>query len=171
MALRKKMIGFFIMTIFIAFCNKLNAQHLILLFGHGIYATPTDKNFKTGYNTGLGAEAGGGVGWNKTFIVGTIGYSHFFKEGENSAGDVNIVPLKAGLRQYVFSKLIYIHGDLGVDKIKNKISSDSRFSADIGAGIKLPFFELQVDYDGYTRDNPSGFASWIGFKAGFSFGL
>jgi hypothetical protein len=168
---RKTKIILFIMAVLIAYCNNLNAQHIILLFGHGIYATPTDKNFKNGYTTGLGVEAGGGIGWNKTFIVGTIGYTHFFKEGDNPDGDAGIAPLKVGLRQYIFSKLIYIHGDLGVDKIKNKISSDSRFSADIGAGIRFGLVELQLDYDGYTRDNPSGFASWVGFKAGFAIGL
>jgi hypothetical protein len=170
-ARKKKIILFVASTMLVAYCNNLNAQHLILLFGHGIYATPTDKNFKRGYNNGLGVEVGGGIGWNKTFIVGTIGYTHFFKEGDNSAGDAGIVPFKVGLRQYIFSKLIYIHADVGADKIKNKISSDSRFSADIGAGIRLGLFELQLDYDGYARDDPSGFASWVGFKAGFAFGL
>jgi hypothetical protein len=169
--IRKKMMGFFIAAILVAYCNNLHAQHLVLLFGHGIYAAPEDKNLKNGYNTGLGAEAGAGIGRNKTFIVATIGYSHFFKENSNPAGDVSVVPLKAGLRQYVFSKLIYIHGDLGVDKITNKISSDSHFSGDIGAGIKFGIFELQLDYDGYTRDDPAGFSSWVGFKAGFAFGL
>src|SRR4051812_13525643 len=110
---RKKITGLFFMAVLVAYCDNLNAQHLVFIFGHGIYATPADKNFKNGYNTGLGAEAGGGIGWNKTFIVGTIGYSHFFKEDGNEAGDVNVVPFKAGLRQYVFSKLIFIHGDLG----------------------------------------------------------
>src|SRR3954447_21144300 len=161
---RKKMITLVIaLAVLVAYCNNLKAQHLILLYGHGIYATPTDKNFKQGYNTGVGVEGGGGIGWNRTFIVGTIGYTHFFKEGDNSAGDVGIVPFKAGLRQYIFSKMIYIHGDVGVDKIKNKTFSDSRFSADIGAGIRLGLLELQLDYDGYTRDDPSGFASWVGF--------
>jgi hypothetical protein len=172
LSVRKKIILRFVAsTMFAIYCNNLKAQHVILLYGHGIYATPTDKNFKRGYNTGVGIEGGGGIGWNKTFIIGTIGYTHFFKESDNSAGDAGIVPFKAGLRQYIFSKLIYIHGDVGIDKIKNKISSDSRFSADIGAGIRLGLLELQIDYDGFTRDDPSGFASWVGFKAGFAFGL
>jgi hypothetical protein len=154
----------------IAYSNNLKAQHFLLFFGHGIYAAPADKNFKNSYNTGWGAEVGGGLGWNKTFIVGTVGYTHIFKESGNTIGDINIIPVKAGVRQYVFSKLIYIHGDVGIDKIKNKISSNSRFSADAGAGIKFGLFELQLDYDGYTRTN-SGIASWIGFKAGFALGL
>ncbi len=168
---RKKLTGLFITVILFAYSNDLHAQHLVFLFGHAVYATPTDKNLKEGYNTGLGAEAGAGVGWNKTFLQATIGYSHFFKQGDNSAGDISIVPFKAGLRQYVFSKMIYVHGDLGMDKIADKITSEGRFSGDIGAGIKFAGFEVQLDYDGYTRSNPSGFASWIGFKAGFAIGL
>ena len=169
--IRKIMMRFFIAAVLVAYCNNIHAQHLVLLFGHGIYAVPEDKNSKNGYNTGLGVEAGAGIGWNKTFIAGTIGYSHFFKDSGNAAGDVSVVPFKVGLRQYVFSKLIYIHGDLGVDKITNKISSGGHFSGDIGAGIKFSIFELQLDYDGYTRGDPPGFASWVDFKAGFAFGL
>src|SRR6266496_2980570 len=149
----------------------LQDNRFVFLFGHAVYAAPAEKNLKDGYNTGLGAEAGAGVGWNKTFLQATIGYSHFFKQGDNSAGDISIVPFKAGLRQYVFSKMIYVHGDLGMDKIADKITSEGRFSGDIGAGIKFAGFEVQLDYDGYTRSNPSGFASWIGFKAGFAIGL
>ena len=66
---------------------------------------------------------------------------------------------------------IYIHGDLGVGKIKNKVMSHSRFSGNIGAGLKFAGFEAELVYDGFTRENPSGYASWIGIKAGISIGL
>lgn len=156
---------------FVFQCKNLYAQHVGFIFGHALYAGPLDKNFSNGYNSGLGAEAGGGIGWNKTFIVGTIGYSNFFHKSGNEAGDLKYIPVKAGLRQYIFLKNLYLHGDVGIANIKNKAGSQSRFSGDIGAGVKFMHFEVQVDYDGFTRSNPSGYASWFAVKAGLEFGL
>ncbi|CAN5746782.1 hypothetical protein BH10BAC2_BH10BAC2_44050 [soil metagenome] len=160
---------------FVACCisQKLFSQNLLFLYAHGIYANPVDKNFKDGYNAGLGVEAGAAIGWNKTFIVGTLGYTSFSDRDNNTAGNISYTPFKVGLRQYVFSKLIYIHGDLGIGKVKNEVIDDTRFSGDIGAGVKLAGFEVQLDYDGFTRKSPeaSGYASWIGIKAGFNLGL
>ena len=94
------------------------ARNRCFYFGHGVWANPSDKNFKDTHKTGLGVEGGGAIGWNKTFIVGTVGYSSFGADGSNTNGSLSYVPLKAGLRQYIFSKLIYIHGDLGIATVK-----------------------------------------------------
>ena len=63
------------------------------------------------------------------------------------------------------------HITLGIGSLKSKDASASRFSGDIGAGVKFAVFEVQIDYDGFTRNNPSGYASWFGIKAGLEFGL
>lgn len=149
------------------------AQKLFFIYAHGIYANPVDKNFKGNYSSGLGVEGGASVGWGKTFLVGTIGYTNFFDTDKNTAGNTTYVPLKLGLRQYVFSRLIYLHGDLGIGKIKNDLHDYSGFSGDVGVGAKFAGFEVQVDYDGFTRKSPetSGYSSWIGIKAGFNIGL
>jgi hypothetical protein len=150
-------------------CINVKAQHLVFLYGHAIYGTPVEKSFKDGYNTGIGVEAGAGVGWKKTFIVGTVGFTNFFHESGNPAGDFRYVPVKGGIRQYIFLKNIYVHGDLGLGNIKTKEGSDSRFSGDIGAGVKFTGFEAQLDYNTITGKSPA--ASWIEFKAGFAIGL
>ncbi|QEC67391.1 hypothetical protein FRZ67_08805 [Panacibacter ginsenosidivorans] len=153
--------------------GKLRAQKLFFLYAHGLYANPVDKNFKDNNKYGVGVEGGAAVGWGKTFIVGTVGYTSFSNSDKNTAGKTSYVPLKVGLRQYVFSKFIYLHGDVGAGKIKNDLYDYSAFSGDIGVGIKLTAFEVQLDYDGFTRKSPepSGYASWIGIKAGFNLGL
>jgi hypothetical protein len=164
----------FIFFIFaIAYSNTVRSQRLVFLYGHAVYASPVDKNFNHQYKFGGGAEGGVGVGWNKTFLVGTIGYSYFESESGTEAGNVTYVPFKAGVRHYLLSKLLYIHGDLGIGRVtyKNIASTQSRLSGDIGAGVKFGPFEAQLDYDGFSRSDPSGYASWIGIKAGFSFGL
>jgi len=158
------------------FCvsKSLQAQKLVFLYAHGLYANPLDKNFKDNYNSGFGVEGGAGIGWGKTFIVGTIGYTSFSSAGKNTYGNIQYVPMKLGLRQYIFSKFVYLHGDLGIGRVKNDLyNNQSRFSGDIGAGVKFAGFEVQLDYDGFTRKSPeaSGYSSWIGMKAGFNLGL
>lgn len=169
----KKITKSFILLVMImlGITAKTSAQQLFFLFGHGVWANPSDKNFKDTHKTGLGVEGGAAIGWNKTFIVGTIGYSSFGADGPNTKGSLSYVPLKAGLRQYIFSKLIYLHGDLGIANIKDDGGSRSPFSGDIGAGVKFGMFEAQLDYDGFSRSDPSGYASWIGIKAGINIGL
>ena len=160
-----------LLTVLLFFYSKLNAQHVGFIFGHALYASPVDKNFKNNYSTGIGVEAGGGIGLNKTFIVGTVGFSNFFHKDNNEAGDLTYIPLKVGLRQYILMKTIYLHGDVGLGKVKSDAIDEGRFSGDIGAGVKFAHLEIQVDYDGFTRKDPSGYASWIGLKAGLEFGL
>ena len=163
-----------VVTVLCVFIFNKNAvaQKLVFLFGHGVYATPLTTDFKNGYNAGLGAEGGVGIGWNKTFIIGTIGYTSFSNKSGNSAGNISIIPLKAGVRQYILGKLLYIHGDVGFASVKNKIAdAEGKFCSDIGAGVKLAGFEIQLDYDGFNRSNPSGFVSSLALKAGFALGL
>ena len=163
-----------IFSVFFCASKSTSAQRLVFVYAHALYANPLDKNFNNNYNSGLGIEGGLGIGWGKTFLVATIGYSSFSSSDKNTYGSVKYVPMKLGLRQYVFSKMIYLHGDLGIGRIKNDLyNNQSRFSGDFGAGVKFAGFEVQLDYDGFTRKapEPSGYSSWIGLKAGFNLGL
>jgi hypothetical protein len=151
--------------------NSLQAQRLVFLFGHFVYSSPTGGSFKDNYKYGAGAEAGVGVGLlSKTFFTGTLGYSSFRHSSSNPTGNISFVPIKAGLRHYLFARMLFIHGDLGVGIINNKNADNSstKFSGDLGVGVKLAGLEVLADYDGFVG-SPSG--SWIGLKAGFSFGL
>ena len=150
------------------------AQKLFFVFAHGQYATPVQTSFKNDYNFGLGAEAGVGIGFGtKTFLTGTVGYTVFDAKSDE-VKNITYVPMKVGLRRYFLpANLIFIHADAGVGHIKDKTtnSSYSRFTADVGAGVKLGPFEVGVAYDGFSRDGSSGYASWLAFKAGWRFGL
>ena len=82
--------------------------------------------------------------------------------------------MKIGVRQYLLvAKILYVQADAGVASIHNKASGSttSRFSGDVGAGVKLGPFEVGLSYDGFTRSDPSGYASWLAFKAGWRLGL
>jgi len=171
---KKQLIVLLLTGCFSGIVPQVKAQRLFFIYAHGLYASPVDKNFKNGYNSGPGIEGGAAIGWGKTFIVGTVGYTSFSDKDNNTTGSTKYVPVKLGLRQYIFLKKIYVHGDLGIGRIKNNLyNNQSRFSGDVGVGAKLAGFEVQLDYDGFTRKSPepSGYSSWIGVKAGFNFGL
>jgi hypothetical protein len=158
--------------LFVTTASKLQAQRKVFISGHGLYAAPVDNNFHHLYDYGLGVDGTIGVGRNKTFLTGTIGYTWFKSSGCGCTGDLSYIPLKIGVRHFVFSKTVYLHADAGVASVSaSGVSSQAAFTADGGIGVKLAHLELQADYDGYSRSNPSGYASWIALKAGFSFGL
>src|SRR4051812_35428712 len=101
------------------FFNSAGAQRLVFLFGHAVYSVPAGGVFKDNYKYGAGAEAGVGVGLlGKTFFTGTVGYTSFRHSNANPTGNISFVPIKAGVRRYLFAKMIFIHGDLGVGLIK-----------------------------------------------------
>jgi hypothetical protein len=153
--------------------SGVQAQKLFFLFAHGQYLTPIDKDLKNAYNFGAGAEGGAGIGLGKTFLTGTIGYSVFDAKKGTGLSNLTMVPMKLGLRHYFLPmNLIYIHADAGVVNLKAKGSdSQSRFTGDIGAGVKLGPLEAGIAYDGFSKKDPSGYASWLAFKVGWRMGL
>ena len=164
---------FLLLLISILFVTqKASAQRLFFLFGHAVYDKPVQKNFKDNYNYGVGGEIGAGIGANQTFLTGTIGYTKFNAISGNAAGNLTYVPVKLGIRQYIFAKLLFINANAGIANLNPKNgNSQSRFTADAGVGVKLAGLDLGINYDGYAANNPSGWASWVSFKAGFRIGL
>lgn len=154
------------------FCNAVKAQRLVFLFGHGVYSVPAGSNFKDAYKFGLGGEAGIGVGLlGKTFVTGTVGYTDFIHASSSESGNLTYTPIKFGIRHYLLARVLFIHGDLGPGFFKqSKINySATKFTGDLGVGVKLAGLEVSADYDGIFGNNPSG--SWFALKAGFNFGL
>lgn len=152
--------------------QKSYAQRLFFIFGHALYNSPVQSDLKNNYNYGLGAEAGAGIGANKTFLTATVGYGIFNSKNGNAAGNLTYVPAKLGIRQYIVGKLVFLNANAGLVNLKpNKGDSQSRFTADAGVGIKVAGIDLGINYDGYAGKDPSGWASWVSFKAGFNIGL
>lgn len=152
--------------------SNVQAQKIFFAFAHGQYASPVQNSFRSAYNYGAGAEGGAGIKVDKkTFVTGTIGYM-IFNSPSKDIGNITYIPMKVGVRKYFLpTNLLFVHADAGIGKINDKTdnSSSTRFSADMGGGIKLGLFEMGVAFDGFVRDG--GFASWFGFKAGWRFGL
>jgi len=170
---RDKLIVSTVIILFsVFFAGKATAQRLVFLFGHGVYSVPAGTNFKNAYRFGLGGEVGVGVGLlGKTFITGAVGYTDFVHSSSSEMGNLQYTPVKVGIRHYLLARVLFVHGDLGPGFFKqNKVDNKfTKFTGDIGVGVKLAGLEVSADYDGILGSNPSG--SWFALKAGFNFGL
>lgn len=142
----------------------------ITIGGNLIYAKPKG-NFANEYNFGGGGEIFGGVGLGKTFIIATAGYSKFKTQSDIHSGWLTYSPIKIGLKQFLFRKLIFINADLGKATVKNKDFNQSRFTRGIGIGAKLLGLQANLYYDGWKNVNAPGFANSLNFKIGWSLSL
>lgn len=150
---------------------QAKAQRLFFAFAHGEYATALG-DLKNANDKGLGVEAGVGIGMNKTFFIGTLGYT-WLRTADNSAtasyGSLRYNPVKVGIRRYVFRRNLFLKADAGLANMKYaKLSSgSSHFTAGAGAGVKFTGLEVLAEYTTVT----GGFGSWVSLKAGFTIGL
>jgi hypothetical protein len=158
----------------VSYPEYVHGQKLIFIFAHVLYDVPVDSYFKNNYNYGAGVEGGAGIGTGRTFLVGTIGYSSFNTSSRNNSGTTSYVPIKGGIRHYLFvGKILFVNADAGVGLVKNNVINATSFSGDLGLGVKLGPAEILAQYNGYTRSGVenSGYSSWIELKAGVRFGL
>ncbi len=166
-----KPILFSVATFLMMLCvTNLHAQMKrpgLMVGGNLQYAQPKG-NFSNAYNYGLGAETFGGIGFGKTFVVGTIGISHF-KAGAANAENITYTPVKGGIRQFIIGKQLFVNADIGVATVKTKELKESRFTRGIGAGVRLLGLEASVYYDGWKSINTSGFSNNMAIKVGTSF--
>lgn len=156
--------------------GKASGQKLAFIFIHGVGATPIDQSSQNYYTGGFGGEAGFGLGGNKTFFTGSIGYTSF--NGKGLVKNETYIPVKIGVRQYLPLKLVFIDANAGIGMVSNSQPtiatpnpSGARFAADLGAGIKLGNLELAANFDTFKEPNPDGWSGWIVFKAGFRIGI
>lgn len=161
---------------FLVFANTMHeasAQSNLHLFVHGFGMLPMEKSSNTRYSTLAGAEAGVQLGRENTFFTGTVGYGSLF--GKDDFANSSYIPVRLGIRQSLpfTGNMVYVHTDAGLGFIddNNLENSDPRFSFDVGAGINLKGFEVELAVDAFKEPDPYGWSSWFGIKAGWRFGL
>src|SRR5450432_2702580 len=134
-----------------AFCAiQTHAQNTFFIFGNLRYdAAALSNASRDNYSSGFGGEGGLGIGHDKLFFTGTIGYTDFSSKESNTAGNLHYVPVKVGARYYLPLKFLFLNADAGLGFMKNKDSdvSSTKFAGDIGAGVKLGFFEVLANFD------------------------
>lgn len=137
---------------------------------NAFYASP-QGDLENAYKGGAGGEIKGGVGLGKTYLVATLGVAAFATRSGNNTGTLTVKPIKVGIKQYFLMKRIFVNGDVGVALLKNKNISESRFSSDIGAGVRLAGMELSIYYDNWKNISGNDFSNNVQFKAGYNFTL
>ena len=140
-----------------------------------IYANPLGK-FRKDYQFGFGAEVYGGVGWDKTFIIGTLAYRVLADEWCFCYNMMENTTVKVGLRQFFLRKHIFVQGDVGIASVKKGGAVATSFSPGIGTGVRLKRIEFSLYYDtfklrSYTYGQNSINANSINAKLGYSFSL
>ncbi len=124
-----------------------------LTFGAGLLYAKPKSSFAKAYSAGVGAEIKGGIGLGNTYLIATTGYSVFAPRSGNKDGMLSCTPLKIGVKQYLLAKRIFINGNVGNVKIKSKNIEgiENRFSADIGAGVRILGLEAGIYYDAWKN--------------------
>lgn len=169
-------------TLLVAFCLiilsslRVDAQSVLMkkpgiILGADIIYSMPKGNFNTTYEFGLGGELLGGVGFGSTYLTGSIGITGYNSRPEYP-NNLTVIPIKAGLRKYLFFKKIFVNADLGQSTLKFNKTSSKAFTAGFGGGVRLLGFEVSLYYNtfknnaGYTK---SGFSNNVQLKAGWNF--
>lgn len=165
-----KSILVFLLALFLNTNAKAQLKRPHILVGANIsYATPRGS-FSNAYNFGVGGELSAGLGFGKTYLVGTYGNSIFFADGENNNGNLTINPLKIGIKHYFLANKIFINGDIGLGNVKDKTMStrESVFMRGIGAGIHFLGLEAGLYYDGWKSLHADGYSNSVLLKVGWN---
>lgn len=148
-----------------------------LIFANVNYASPANEKFNVSNRGAWGGEAGLGLGFGKTLVTGTVGYQVFGVKINNLGGDLQVIPLKAGIRQYVALGKVFFLGNVGTalqsfkDITNNRIQTNN-LMWEGGVGVKLIGLELQGTYSGWQHPMGTiGNATMLNVKLGWSFKL
>ncbi len=171
----RKILQIFIVVMALDAATKVKAQiPKALVFGNFTIANPQDESFKKSFNTGYGVEAGAGIGFGKTMFIGSIGYISYSNTDFNtSTGNLKVVPIKVGIRQYLVGKL-FINGNVGgaIQSYSKSSVTGTKFLYEVGAGVKLiKLLEVGVAYTSYETPGANLKSNSVLFKAGFSIKL
>ena len=143
----------------------------VLAFGNFTYANP-NGDFKNLYNHGAGFEIGGGLGFGKTLITASTGSIKYSAVSTNALGDLQVTPIKVGIRQYLLLGL-FVNGNAGmaIQSYQNNSSTASNFIYEVGAGMKfLGLIEVGVAYTGWQTPYSTN-ANALLLKAGVAIKL
>lgn len=141
-----------------------------ILGGSIIHSNPKGS-FSNNYSTGIGAEIKGGIGLGKTYLIASTGYAYYF--GRGNYKNLPVKPFKIGLRQYLFSKKLFVNADLGRATIKDNIKGTSVVHnlRGFGAGANLFGLEAAINYEGWDNAGSNGFSNSLQYKLGWNIKL
>jgi hypothetical protein len=169
----RKISLFLFLLVLVAVKGDIQAQVIKPSFTLGFgaaFAQPMD-HLKEGFKYGVGGDVYGGVGWGKTYLVATAGYRAFLEDVQFDAKALSYVPVKLGIRQYVFSRRLYIQGNAGMASVGYRNETETAFTYDIGGGIRLAGFEIAAFFDAFKPKNATVYSTSVNGRIGYSFSL
>jgi hypothetical protein len=143
-----------------------------LVYGNFTFTSPQGTDFTKNFANGSGFEIGGGYAIGKTVLIGSTGYVSYLAATTNTTfGDLNVIPIKVGLRRYLVGKL-FVNGQIGtaIESYSKGAASGSKFLYELGTGVKLiRLIEVGVSYTSYpSAALPTINYNSLLFKVGFS---
>jgi len=156
--------------------TKASAQfklpHLQLI-ANANYATPSNDAFNNVNKAGLGVEAGAGLGYGSTMFMGIVGYQRFGASATNLAGDLNIMSLKGGIRQYFILGRLFLLGNIGtaIQSYSGVNTKGSNMIYEFGGGVRLFGLEVQLTKSYWQQPIPVAASNAFNVKVGFSLKL
>lgn len=142
----------------------------LFIGGNLLYSAPRG-NFANSYKGGPGAEAVGGLGYGKTYLVATLGYAHFISRPGVSA--IIYKPKKIGIRQYIMGKRLFLNADIATASIRDRSKSvaENHLTRGFGGGVRLLGMEAALYYDGFKNANSTTYSNSLQFKLGWNLGI
>lgn len=172
--MRKIQILFLLVFLLInASTSLLNAQApKALVYGNFTFTSPLGTDFTKSFAKGSGFEIGGGYAIGKTVIIGSTGYVNYLAATNTTTyGDLNVIPIKFGVRRYLVGKL-FVNGQIGtaIESYSKGNVSGSNFLYEVGAGVKIiRLIEVGAAYTSYqSAATPTINYNSLLFKVGFS---
>ncbi len=170
------LLKFFLFIIIVCFAGISSMAQIkkpgLLLGGNLVYNMPKG-NFANDYKNGVGAEVSAGLGYGKTYLVGTMGYMYLMDRGTSNTSNTTYKPFKIGIRRYLIGKNLFINADVGKFSIisKDKNTKPSTYTHGFGAGIRLLGIEAALYRDSWKNPNLPGFSNSLQYKLGWNFTL
>lgn len=134
-------------------------------------------NKGTQWNLGGSVQADFNLVKRVLFVTANAGYNNFFTEN-NTKGDIQLIPVKAGLK-YFPVKNLYIQGEAGVSFIANKSKIDADKSASFvyapQVGYLIPlgkgnYLDAGVRFESNSKFYNNGSqANFLGLRVAYAF--
>lgn len=172
----KKVLKFIILLVFACAGGFLSEAQIkkpgFLLGGNLVYTMPRG-DFANDYKNGLGAEVSAGLGYGKTYLVGTLGYMHLMDKGNLNTTNTMYKPVKVGIRRYIIGKNLFVNVDVGNTTLvsKEKNTKTSTYTHGFGAGVRLLGIEAALYKDSWKNPNIPGFSNSLQYKLGWNLTL
>jgi hypothetical protein len=158
--------------------NAQSIQKSKLRFGIGLDGLVPVGNLTNTANFGLGVTPRLQYGIaDNVALTFTSGIYHFFpkdiylqngSESYKYQNDLDLIPVKAGIKAFVLSKL-YIGAEAGIGFQVDNGGGDSKFMASGGIGYALKNWDIGVRYENFSANGYKN--GIIGLRLAYGFGL